>query len=239
MMPPDDPRAVRDSYRTLRELAQDAIRRDILMGRLRPGERLNESQLAQRYGISRGPIREALRTLEGEGLLRNLSNRGAVVSVLSQSEVEEIFEMRFALERLAAFHGAHRIGLIALSHMSRLMERMSASIHDPDKYLGLNNEFHLTLYAASERPRLHAVVVEMMNSLVPYLRMQVSLPHDLMNTHSGHSLILEAATRHDADTCAELTESHLRAGAAIILRMLANDSVIAQSLASPASASPI
>lgn len=211
--------AVRDSYRSLRELAQDEVKRDILSGRLRPGQKLNESQIAQRYGVSRGPIREALRALEGEGLLSFSSRRGAQVNVLSLAEIEEIYEMRFALERLAADCGANAISVGGVGQMSQLLQRMSQTRNDPDLYLTLNNEFHLTLYRASGRSRLCTAIQDMMNSLLPYMRMQVSLPPAERDTHEGHRAILDAAAAHDGSRCAELTEAHLRLGAGVILRM--------------------
>ncbi len=212
--------AVRGSYRTLRELAQDEIKRDILSARFRPGDRLNEAQLAIRYGISRGPIREALRALEGQGLLRFSSNRGAVVTSLSEAEIREIFDMRLALERLAAVEGVKAITGKALAEMSLLLRRMSASRDDSEQYLLLNNEFHLTLYRTSGHSRLFATIVDLMDLLQPYVRMHVSLPDKLMATDSGHGPILEAARKHDPEKCANLTVEHLKAGAAIVMDLL-------------------
>jgi DNA-binding GntR family transcriptional regulator len=212
--------ALRASHRTLRELAQDEIKRDILSARFRPGDRLNEVQLASRYGISRGPIREALRALEGQGLLRFFSNRGAVVTSLSEAEIREIFDMRFALERLAAVEGVKAITDAELDEMSSLLRLMSAARDDSEQYLLLNNEFHLTLYRASGHSRLCASIVELMDSLQPYVRMHLSLPDKLMATDSGHGPIFDAARKRNAEHCADLTVEHLKAGAAIVTDLL-------------------
>jgi len=212
--------AVRASYRTLRELAQDEIKRDILSARFRPGDRLNEAQLASRYGISRGPIREALRALEGQGLLRFSSNRGAVVTSLSEAEIREIFDMRFALERLAAVEGVNAVTSAVLDEMSHLLRCMSATRDASEQYLPLNNEFHLKLYRASGHSRLCATIVELMNSLQPYVRMHLSLPDKLMATDCGHGPIFEAARKRDAEKCADLTVEHLKAGATIVMDLL-------------------
>ena len=103
--------------------------------------------------------------------------------------------------------------------MSRILQRMSSTTNDPDGYLALNNEFHLTLYRASGRSRLCTAIQDMMNALLSYMRMQVSLPPAEMGTHEGHGAILDAAVAHDGERCAELTEAHLRLGAGVILRM--------------------
>jgi len=216
-VPPDS--ALLVNYRTLRELAQQHIRQDILQARFPPGTRLVESQLAQRYGISRGPIREALRSLEGEGLVRFPSNRSPIVNALTPDEIREIYEMRLALEGLAAGLGAETITDVAQRRLGVLVDQLSESIDDPDTWFRLNTEFHLTLYRASGRARLCSAILELMNVLEPYMRMQIALHDQTVATHRTHRPILVAAMKRDGASCATATRAHLRAGAQVILNM--------------------
>jgi DNA-binding GntR family transcriptional regulator len=213
------------SYRTLREMAQEAIFRDIVEGVLKPGHKLVEADLVELYGISRGPIREALRALEGQGLVRADSNRGAVVSRLSRQETREILEIRFELEGLAARIAASKCTDDHLRQLEDLQAAMTARLGEPSEWLALNNEFHLTLYAASERPRLCRLIEEMMTTVEPYLRTFIDAPDRLLHTHADHALIIEAARVRDGARCERETRWHLQRAAEIILSLVPEEEV--------------
>jgi DNA-binding GntR family transcriptional regulator len=129
---------------SLSSVVTHEIERMVLTGELKPGERINEQQLAQRFGVSRGPIREAVRGLEGAGLARAVPNRGVFVRRLSVTEVRELYDIRAALFGLAGRLMAERAtpGEVArLEDMLAAMER-AAERRDFDAYYPLNLAFH-------------------------------------------------------------------------------------------------
>ncbi len=129
---------------SLASVVAQEIERMVLTGELKPGERINEQQLAARFGVSRGPIREAVRGLEGAGLARSVPNRGVFVRRLSVTEVRELYDIRAALFGLAGRLMAERATAAEvgrLDDMLAAMERASER-RDFDAYYPLNLEFH-------------------------------------------------------------------------------------------------
>ena len=224
---PDLPRVEKQtlgaSYRTLREIAQDALLRDLVEGRLPPGHRLVESELVQMYGISRGPIREALRGLEGQGLVRSLSNRGFVVTRLSRRQISEIYNIRVALEALAARDAAEKMTEAKVVELEALLRGMSAAVDRPEEWLTINNRFHLSLYAASDEQRLVSLIEDQMSVVEPYIRRFLHLPTRLLDTHADHRTILDAAVSHDGEECQRLVTEHLRRAGQIIVSLVPED----------------
>lgn len=208
------------TFRPLREIVQAQLLHDIVRGKLPPGDRLNETRLAQAYGVSRGPVREALRALEGQGLVRFVANKGAVLTRLGPTDVQDIYAIRIELEGLAARHGASRISDQGITRMRRLVDRMDASTDTSARWLTLNNKLHMTLYQASGNARLCALIADQMTTLQPYTAFYLDIPGRLMDTHSDHRLLLDAVARRDAERSELVTEEHLRRAAAILVGMI-------------------
>jgi DNA-binding GntR family transcriptional regulator len=208
------------AFRALREIVQSQLLHDILSGSFSPGQKLNETHLAQAYGVSRGPVREALRALEGQGLVRFVANRGAVVSRLSRTDVQEIYQIRIELEGLAARLGATRISDKQIARMRQLVDEMDASTAVSARWLTLNNQLHMVLYEASENARLCALITDQMRTLQPYMAYFLEIPGRLLDTHSDHRLLVDAVARHDANQAELLTEDHLGRAAAIIVSVI-------------------
>jgi DNA-binding GntR family transcriptional regulator len=139
------------------------IRADILAGRCGAGEHLKEEELAARVGVSRTSVRDALRRLTGEGLVHFAPNRGAFVARFSPQEVNEIFQLRAALEGYGAALATRRIEEATLARLETLADDMERATQrkrgpDLDRFAGLNNEFHRLVLAASGSTRLAAIV---------------------------------------------------------------------------------
>jgi DNA-binding GntR family transcriptional regulator len=130
--------------RSLSSVLEGEIERLILNGEIAPGRKINENQLALRFGTSRGPIREALRSLEGSGLVETIPNRGAFVRSMSVEEVREIYEVRAALFALAGRLLAERATPQVVTALDGFIQRMEQATqeHDFDRYYPLNLEFH-------------------------------------------------------------------------------------------------
>jgi len=200
----------RSSYRTLRELVQRALFEDILHNKYRPGDRLVETQLAAAYGVSRAPVREAIRALEEQGLLRSITNKGVVVSRPTPREIHEVYEIRFELESMGARLGAPNLTDEHLDRMELLASEMTQVFEEPREWLKLNNEFHLTLYRASERTRLCEMISELINVSEPYNRLFLDQPGTVVGNNADHDLLLAAARSRDGEECAAITRRHLQ-----------------------------
>jgi DNA-binding GntR family transcriptional regulator len=216
----------RISYRTLRELVQHALREDILRIRFRPGQRLTEAELAATYGVSRAPIREAVRALEEQGLVRSISNRGIVVSRLSPEEVGEVYEMRAELESLAARFAVPNLDTATLQGLRNLLTKLDVTIDDTKTWLSKHDEFHMTVYRASGRNRLCRQIGELTNVVEPHIRLFLNTPGLLRETHREHHGILAAAEEGDAVGCAELIRKHLRNAGEQIVQLAAREEVV-------------
>ena len=203
-------------YRTLRELVQEQIIEDIVKGRRAPGERIVETELSEAYGVSRGPIREALRDLGGQGLVVFESNRGAYVATLTRKEIRELYEIRLELEALAARLGAASAGEETVRCMAELLEQMNAAIDEPREWLRLNNAFHLTLYEASGRVVLCTMIRDLMTRMSLYLHLHAELSGQLAAIQDEHRLLVAAVKAADAETAAEITRRHMAGAVSLI-----------------------
>ncbi len=198
------------SYRTLQELVTDRIREAILRGWLKPGERLDQAEIAERFQVSRMPVREALRTLEAEGLVKFYPHRGVEVCELSPEEIEEIYQIRIALEGMAVQIAASRFTEEADRRLSALLQEMEEVADDPPTWTTLNYRFHKELYAISGRARLCGIIESLRNTVQPYVARDVSHPARARAAMQEHREILEACRAGDARRAAELVAQHLK-----------------------------
>ena len=149
-----------DSYKPLREVVYETLREAIKTGGLTPGERLMEIQLAEELGVSRTPVREAIRKLELERFVVMIPRRGTYVANLSLKDINEVFEIRAALDGLAAGLAAERITEEELEQLERLLVEISEHIdhHDNEKIVATDEAFHDILYRASRNERLVGII---------------------------------------------------------------------------------
>ncbi|MDO5495598.1 MAG: GntR family transcriptional regulator [bacterium] len=202
-------RAARAATPASERIAED-LRDRILRGDLEPGGRIRQEVIAEEYGASRLPVRDALRLLEGEGLVRLVPNSGAWVSALNMDELEEVYRIREALEPLllglSLPHLAEGIGerLILLAH-----EMESAGVED---FLRLDREFHHGTYHPEAAPTLHAMVERLWNRTESYRRAFVRHVgiESLVQTHAEHHLLADAVIRRDRSAAETLLRLHIR-----------------------------
>jgi DNA-binding GntR family transcriptional regulator len=149
---------VTDRTTPLSKVLCDALEALIVNGTMKPGERLNEQQLAQRFGVSRGPIREAVRALEGAGFVEAVTNRGVFVRQLTVDEVRELYDIRAALFGLAGRLLAERADAAILAQLGTLLAAMEAAAvnRDFDAYYPLNLAFHEAIVDGSGNGTLAA-----------------------------------------------------------------------------------
>jgi DNA-binding GntR family transcriptional regulator len=194
-------------YKTMQTIVTDHLRTIILTGQLPPGAELRQDELASQFGVSRMPVREALRVLQSEGLVAQKPHRKAVVVSLRSEDIEEIFAIRALLEGRAAARAASRLTNAMLTHLAEIHAEMGGVDHDVERWLALNHDFHTTIYEACGWPRLLAMINALRNTVQPYLRLTFSLLG--RSAHAEHGLILHAAEVRDPALLARLTEEHL------------------------------
>jgi DNA-binding GntR family transcriptional regulator len=194
---------------TAHEIVRDTLRHAILSGELPGGTRLVQAELAAQLNVSTTPVREALRDLASDQLIRFHPHRGAVVHELDMEELREIYEIRKALEPLAIRLAATRITKKQLKEASDLQARMEKEV-EPGAWVENNWKFHAMLESAAQSPRLATFVKSVQDSAALYVAHAVHLdPGRIEKGNADHRGILAALRGGDADGAAELLRSHL------------------------------
>jgi DNA-binding GntR family transcriptional regulator len=187
---------------------RDALRLAISAGELAPGLQLRQDELAERFGTSRIPVREALRQLEAEGFVTFLPNRGAVVSDLSIDEVIELLEIRIALECHALRLAIPAMGEIDLDDAKSILQSYDKE-PDPAKWGGLNWDFHETLYAPCGRPRLLAMIEANYGHVGRFTRTLVSRATGKDRPQREHYQLLELCRDGEVEKAVRLLRTHI------------------------------
>lgn len=197
-----------------------SLREMIINGELQAGERLVERDLAERFGISRIPMREAIQRLEREGLLDIFRNRGAVVRMLSASDVQEIYDMRALLEGDAIFRSVKRLDDETLAR-AELVHRLLGEADAPRRQGELNREFHALLYGCCGNERLLKAIMELRSQVERYERLQATLLADTPSFQVEHEDILQACRERNARGARAMTVAHLESARRIVMRLVA------------------
>ncbi len=214
-----------ESYRPLRELVLDAIRSAIMNGTLQPRERLMEIQLAEELGVSRTPIREALRKLELEGFIVMVPRKGAYVSDLSFKDIADVFEIRAALEGLAAGLAAERITEDELERMERLLvEKQEAILQDDiDKLVEVDTKFHELMYQSSRNVRLSTIISNLREQIQRFRLTSLSYPGRNKLSLEEHKKIVEAIQARDYQSARQLAQEHIENAENVLIECIKLD----------------
>jgi DNA-binding GntR family transcriptional regulator len=190
-----------------------ALRERILAGELRRGTRLRQASLAEELGVSRTPLREALRRLATEGLVEFSPNRGATVSELDFGDMRHAWAARVALEPGAARLAAERCDAQAIATMHAAIDRQRSVAGDKIESFAANRAFHLALAAASGNPHLtrFAEMLWVPRIGVPIYQAQAPEPAGAQAWADEHERIAEAIASGDADAAERLTREHVQA----------------------------
>lgn len=187
------------------------LREEILSGALAPGDRLRQEDIALRFGASRQPVRDALRLLEGDGLVTLVANSGAWVSKLSESECYEAYQVRERLEPLLISQSIPNLTAAQLQRLTELVQQIEKT-SDIESFLRLDREFHLLSYAGAAPGMLREFVERIWNTTQHYRRAfaKLSGAGDSALTHMEHKLILDGILRKDSVAAGQALESHIR-----------------------------
>jgi DNA-binding GntR family transcriptional regulator len=194
------------------ETAYDEIRRGILSGRFAPGERLKEKELSADLGVSRTPIREALRRLDQERLVNFVPNHGTYVADWAPQDLEEIFALRALLESHAARLAATRMSADELAELRRMVADMDEAIArgDSDGLTHANNRFHTLILSAAESPRLEAMVLRLLEVPLILRTFMHYSGDDLTRSMNHHRELLAAFAHGDPDWAQSVMSSHVK-----------------------------
>jgi DNA-binding GntR family transcriptional regulator len=214
-----------ESYRPLRDLVLDAIRAAIMNGTLQPRERLMEIQMAEELGVSRTPIREALRKLELEGFIVMVPRKGAYVSDLSFKDIADVFEIRAALEGLAAGLAAERITEEELERMERLLVEKQEAITQDDigKLVDVDTKFHELMYQASRNVRLGSIISNLREQIQRFRLTSLSYPGRNKLSLEEHKNIVEAIQARDSQLARQLAQEHIENAENVLIECMKLD----------------
>jgi DNA-binding GntR family transcriptional regulator len=208
-----------EKHLTLREKILEHIRDAIISGSLKAGSRVSEPELAERYGISRTPIREAFRQLESEGYLTVIPRRGAVVSEFSQKDVEDFYAIKSILEGYAARQACNKLTDKELDKLQANNVRLSELAEDNDikAFFKIHNDFHDMFIKAADNERLRELITGVETRFQRLRFMSLSLPGRMKISVQEHGKIIEAFRKRDAETAEMLVQKNAEYGGRVLL----------------------
>lgn len=199
-----------DNYKPLRELVFESLREAIIQGRLKPGERLMEIQLAEEMGVSRTPVREAIRKLELEGFVVMVPRKGAYVAGISVKDIVDVFEVRAALEALAAGLAAERITEEELEELERaLVKTYEVSGYDLEALVETDTRFHELIYKASRNERLVQIITNLADQIQRFRATSLAQPGRTKHALEEHKQIVEAISERNVELAQILAREHI------------------------------
>ncbi|MGF1470531.1 MAG: GntR family transcriptional regulator [Rubrobacteraceae bacterium] len=210
------------NYRTTQGMVAGGLRDAILSGVLAGGQPLRQDEIAEQFGVSRMPVREALRQLEGEGMVSFYPHRGAVVSELSYREVVEITELRLILEPAALRKAFEFLGEDEFSRAEEVLEEIDAEEDLGSRWGELNWRFHATLFAPADRPRLLDVIKAQHTAYERYLRLHLTIS-DYERPQRQHYELLKLCRSGEENAAAKLLAQHIRDTSELLLSYLRDD----------------
>jgi DNA-binding GntR family transcriptional regulator len=206
---------------TAQDLVLTSLRNEILSGAVPPGAKLRQEKLAERYGTSRIPIREALRALEYEGLVRSSPYRGFTVTELDADDIEEVYDLRIVLE-------SHAVRLAVPLMTDEDLRELDALYHEMvdaapgEAQLAARERFYIRLFSMTGRPRLVGLISRLRQEVARSLRWPT-----LQHAPSHHEAFWEAIRAGDAERAVSQLASHYRRVAILIRRYLKGDATVA------------
>ena len=203
--------------KSLSSLAAEELERMIINGELQSGDRINESTLAQIFGISRGPIREACRSLEKSGLVRVVTNRGVFVREMSVDQAAEIYDVRAHLFGLAGRLAANRATKRDLTELRTMVDEMERA-KDIDEYYPLNVAFHARLVELSGNSRLAELYKSLGKELHLFRRRGLVQGESMASSNREHVRMIDALRSRDGDLAEREMVRHIQAGKARLLK---------------------
>ncbi|MGE5632324.1 MAG: GntR family transcriptional regulator [Caulobacteraceae bacterium] len=211
-----------DNYKPLREIVFESIRSAIISGVLKPGERLMEVQMAEKMGVSRTPIREAIRKLELEGLVIMIPRKGAYVADLSLKDITDVLELRAALESLACGLAALRITEEEIEELEMIAVQFHHAIENDDfeEMVQKDIEFHDKIFKATRNEKLLQINNNLREQVQRFRIMYIKKSNKSKELSKEHYEIAEAIANRNIDLAERLAKAHIENAENYIMKMV-------------------
>ncbi len=192
---------------------------------MKPGERVSEPDLADRFGISRTPIREAFRQLESEGYLQVVPRKGAVVASLSERDIEEFYAIKIILEGFAARMAAEKLSDKDIERLEAINERLEAIVKEGDvkKFFRVHNEFHEVFIKAAGNEKLYDMINQLVMKFSRLRLASLSQPGRMEISVEEHRNMIEAFRNHDGKKADSLVRHAATIGADVLIQSMAQE----------------
>lgn len=212
-------RKTKEKHLTLREKILENIREAIISGSMSAGSRVSEPELAERYGISRTPIREAFRQLESEGYLTVIPRKGAVVSSFAQKDVEEFYAIKSILEGYAARRACKNLTDREIDRLESINVRLGEMAEQGDvrHFFKVHNDFHDLFIKAADNEKLRDLINGLVTRFQRLRLMSLSLPGRMALSVQEHTKIIEAFRKRDCETAESLVRSNAEYGGKVLV----------------------
>jgi DNA-binding GntR family transcriptional regulator len=212
---------------TLRERIVEFVKDSVTSGRLKPGERVPEQDIAESFGISRTPIREAFRQLESEGFISFIPRKGAVVSPITAKDVSEFYSIKSLLDGYAAKLACAEFTEKDIKRLKTLNQQMqrSAEKNDVKGFFKLDNQFHETFLKGSGNEKLSHLAHQIAAQFERFRVTALSLPGRMNTSIQQHEGIINAFTEHDEELVESLVRANAELSAEVLVNELSRDSV--------------
>jgi DNA-binding GntR family transcriptional regulator len=205
-----------ETQKTLRAQIVDSLKESIATGRLKPGEKISETKLAEDLGISRTPLREAIQTLEAEGFLKVIPRKGAVVSDFSRKDIEDIYDIKAILEGLAARLATENLTASNIQKLENINGQLRSLTlkgeSSAGRFFKLHNEFHDTFLQAGNNDRLYQLNCHLMGPFKRFRLSSLAIPGRFEESVKAHDEIIEAFKAKDAKKAEELVIKNVLEG---------------------------
>lgn len=211
-----------ERHQTLRERILEAIRDAILKGVLRPGEKVSEPELAERFGISRTPIREAFRQLESEGYLTVVPRKGAVVADLSERDVEEFYAIKSILEGYAARIAAEKLSDREIERLEQINQRLALLAREGDvkAFYRYHSEFHDLFVKAADNDKLADLIGQLGLKFSRMRMAALTVPGRMEISVQEHKKIIAAFRERNGEKADSMVRETAHLGARILMQSL-------------------
>ncbi len=200
-----------NDYKPLREVIFNSLREAIIIGELRPGERLMEVQLAEKMGVSRTPVREAIRKLELEGLVDMIPRKGAHVAELSIKDIMDVLEVRASLDGLATSLAAERITDDELKELKHINGQFASYIEKENLNGSIKKdvEFHDIIYRASRNDKLISIINNLREQVQRFRVIYLKEYNNSKNLIKEHNDIFEAVSSRSMENARNIAKTHI------------------------------
>ncbi|RPI84693.1 MAG: GntR family transcriptional regulator [Chloroflexi bacterium] len=199
------------SSSVLRDQVTNAILRSLSSGELKPGDQVNEAEIARQAGISRGPVREAIQQLVGEEVLISLPHKGTFVTEWDETDIEEVYSIRAVLESYGARLASQRMLPEEFAELEEIVDEMIQKAHEgnePDVF-ELDLKFHLRTYDFSRHNLLCRTLAKLRRKMYIYVKMDADTTPSLVSYAENHSKLLEALRSNDPQYTEKIFREHI------------------------------